>query len=156
MTPPAANLSAEESNTNPVTISRYSPRIYADYPENYTKVDWDLGTVNDVNNHTWSDSHYRFGPTINWHTRNTSDSTLIKWNDEIAINEDVDFKVEIPYSALGGLTPYGVYLMGQYFNMSALANSEGNFQWTGNSPIMFISSFRLGITRLVTSTQTFC
>ncbi|MFW9789340.1 MAG: hypothetical protein ACFFE1_16835, partial [Candidatus Thorarchaeota archaeon] len=138
MTPPIADISTEESLTAPISYSRYNPYSIADYPENYTRVDWDLGTVNEENTHNWSSSHYRFGPTINWHTRNTTDSTLITWNDEIAINEYVDFRIEIPYSSLGGQTPFGVYLMGQYFNMSALANSEGQFYMSGNSPIMFM------------------
>jgi hypothetical protein len=134
MTPPVANVSTEEPLTNPYSYTRNNPQTLADYPENYTRVDWDLGTVNEENNHTWNSNHYRFGPTINWHTRNTTDSSLITWDDEIAIDEYVDFRVEIPYNSLGGQTPTGVYLMGQYFNMSALANSEGQFQMSGNSP----------------------
>jgi len=99
-----------------------------------------------VNNNwtdTWSSNHYRFGPTINWHTRNTTDDSLITWTDEIAIDEYVDFKVEIPYSALGGQTPTGMYLMGQYFNMSAMGESEGEFQMTGNSPIMWMAYYNI-------------
>jgi hypothetical protein len=134
MTPPIVDLSTEEPLTNPVSYSRYNPYTVADYPENYTRVDWDLGTLNEENNHTWNSNRYRFGPTINWHTRNTTDSSLIGWADEIAIDEYVDFIVEIPYTALQGQTPTGVYLMAQYFNMSAMANSEGEFRMSGNSP----------------------
>ena len=74
MTPPVADLSTEEPLTNPVSYSRYNPYTVADYPDNYTRVDWDLGTLNEENNHTWNSNRYRFGPTVNWHTRNTTDN----------------------------------------------------------------------------------
>ncbi|MBE0526811.1 MAG: hypothetical protein IH631_07705, partial [Candidatus Thorarchaeota archaeon] len=133
MTPPIADISSEEPLTNSITYSVNNPQTIADYPTNYTRVDWDLGTVNEVHNNTWTNNRYRFGPTINWHTRFTNGS-LITWDDEIAIDEYVDFRIEIPYNSLGGQIPAGVYLMGQYFNMSALANSEGEFNMQGNSP----------------------
>ncbi|TFH02121.1 MAG: hypothetical protein E4H14_17905, partial [Candidatus Thorarchaeota archaeon] len=143
MTPPVADISAEESLTNPISYNMHNPRTIADYPVNYTRVDWDLGTVNDEHNNTWSNNRYRFGPTINWHTRNTTDSTLIGWADEIAIDEYVDFRIEIPYNALGGQTPAGVYLMGQYFNMSVLAGSEGEFNMEGNQPNMWMVYYNI-------------
>ncbi|MHA2152069.1 MAG: hypothetical protein ACXAAQ_08815, partial [Candidatus Thorarchaeota archaeon] len=156
MTPPVVDISTEEPITNPVSYSLYNPRTLADYPENYTRVDWDLGTINEENNHTWNSNHYRFGPTINWHTRNVTDSSLITWEDEIDIDEYVDFRVEIPYNALGGQTPAGVYLMGQYFNMSALANSEGEFNMKGNQPNMWMVYYSITYSRwlLFSSTNT--
>lgn len=147
MTPPAADISAEEPLTNSIIYSTNNLQTIADYPTNYTRVDWDLGTVNDVYNNTWTNNHYRFGPTINWHTRNATDSSLISWQDEIAINEYVDFRIEIPYNALGGQIPAGVYLMGQYFNMSALANSEGEFNMQGNSPNFWMVYYSITETR---------
>ncbi|MFW9892107.1 MAG: hypothetical protein ACFFFO_07895 [Candidatus Thorarchaeota archaeon] len=154
MTPPVANISTEAPLTNPVSYAKSNPRILADYPENYTRVDWDLGTVNHENSNTWTSNHYRFGPTINWHTRNTTDFTLITWADEIAIDEYVDFRIEIPFSALGGQTPAGVYLMGQYFNMSALANSEGEFRGIENSPIMWMVYYDIDGDRWLTYSGT--
>jgi len=142
MTPPVADIAAEESLTNPVYYSRYNPQTIADYPVNYTQVDWDLGTVNEEHNQTWNSNHYRFGPTINWHTRYTN-GTFLGWQDEIAIDEYVDFIVEIPFSALGGQTPAGVYLMGGYFNMSALANTEGEFRMEGNDPNMWMVYYNI-------------
>ncbi|NHI90082.1 MAG: hypothetical protein EAX87_11215, partial [Candidatus Thorarchaeota archaeon] len=143
MTPPAILASTEESMENSYPTLEENPLMLADYPDNYTRVDWDLGTESDTWIDTWSSDRYRFGPTVNWHTRNTTDSSLIKWSDEIAIDEYVDFRVEIPYNALGGQTPTGVYLAGQYFNMSALANSEGDFQMKGNSPIMWMVYYHI-------------
>ncbi len=143
MTPPVANLSTDESITQPVSYSVRNPRTLADYPTDFTRVDWDLGTVNNYDPFEWNSSHYRFGPTVNWHTRNTTDSSLITWNDEIAIDEYVDFRIEIPFSSLGGQTPAGVYLMGQYFNMSALANSEGEFRTSDNSPNMWMVYYEI-------------
>ncbi len=136
MTPPVADISAEEPLSNTVSYGMYDPQTTADYPINYTEVDWDLGTVNEEFENTWSSNHYRFGPTINWHTRNTTDSTLIRWEDEIGIGEYVDFRVEIPYNALGGQTPAGVYLSGQYYNMSQM--KEGDFYQESNSPITWM------------------
>ena len=72
MTPPVVNLSTEDSIIKPDSYTLNNPRTVADYPSDYTRVDWDLGTVNEENNHTWNSNHYRFGPTINWHTRNTT------------------------------------------------------------------------------------
>jgi hypothetical protein len=143
MTPPVANISAEESLSNSINKTMNNPWLLADYPDNYTRVGWDLGTINDERNQTWNSNHYRFGPTINWHTSNITDSSLIGWSDEIAINEYVDFIIEIPYSSLGGQTPSGVYLMGQYFNMSALANSEGEFHMEGNQPNMWMVYYNI-------------
>jgi len=143
MTPPVADISAEEPLTNPNSFTLHNPQTIADYPVNYTQVDWNLGTVNNEHNNTWSDNHYRYGPTINWHTRNATDSSLIGWQDAIAIDEYVDFIVEIPYSALGGQTPVGLYLMGQYFNMSALSGSEGEFYNQPNQPNMWMVYYNI-------------
>ncbi|MFW9958016.1 MAG: hypothetical protein ACFFCT_08095 [Candidatus Odinarchaeota archaeon] len=143
VTPLVVNISSEEFLTNSITYSKNSPWSFADYPEDYTRVGWDLGTLNDERNQTWGSNRYRFGPTVNWHTRNTTDSSLIRWEDEITIDEFVDFRIEIPFTALGGQTPSGVYLMGQYFNMSALANSEGEFQMSGNSPNMWMVYYHI-------------
>ena len=137
MTPPVADISAEEPLSNTINYAVNNPQTIADYPSDYTQVDWDLGTVNEEHNQTWSSDHYQFGPTINWHTRYTNGS-LLGWQDEIAINEYVDFRLEIPYSALTGTTPAGLYLMGSYFNMSALAESEGEFNGGGNGPILWM------------------
>ena len=142
MTPPVADISAEESLTNPITYSKYNPQTIADYPENYTQIDWDLGTVNEEHSNTWSSNHYRFGPTINWHTRYPN-GTWLGWQDEIAVDQDVDFKIEIPFSALGGQIPAGLYLMGSYFNMSELANSDGDFYRPPSSPIAWVAYYNI-------------
>ena len=43
MTPPIADIKADESFTNPTSYAKYNPRTIADYPVNYTQVDWTLG-----------------------------------------------------------------------------------------------------------------
>lgn len=142
MTPPVADISTEGPISNTVNYSVNNTPTIADYPSNYTQVDWDLGTVNEEHNQTWTSNHYTFGPTINWHTR-WPNGTFLGWQDEIGYDEDIVFRIEIPFSALGGQTPAGVYLMGGYFNMSALANSEGDFHMEGNSPNMWMVYYNI-------------
>ena len=137
MTPPVADISTGEPIFNTVNNSVINPYTVSDYPQNYTKVDWDLGTVNEEHNHTWTEDHYQFGPTINWHTRYTN-QTFLGWQDEIAVDEYVDFRLEIPKSSLVGTNPMGLYLMGSYFNMSALADSDGEFHGGNMGPIMWM------------------
>jgi len=153
MTPPAADISLEESLTNSIRYSANDSKTIADYPMNYTKVDWDLGTVTDEYNHTWTSDHYQFGPTINWHTRYTNGSLLV-WDDGIAVDQYVDFRLEIPYSALTGTTPMGLYIMGSYFNMSALAESEGEFHDSGPRPIMWMVWYNITDSRWLTYSGT--
>ncbi|MGY5858558.1 MAG: hypothetical protein RTU63_04250 [Candidatus Thorarchaeota archaeon] len=142
MTPPVAEISPGESIIESISYTMNNSRTLADYPENFTQVEWDLGTVSEQHNNTWTSNHYRFGPTINWHTRFPNGSWL-GWQDEIAINQDADFIIEIPYSSLGGQTPAGLYIMGSYFNMSALQESEGKFDRGPMSSIAWIAWYNI-------------
>ncbi|MHA2179720.1 MAG: hypothetical protein ACXAAK_15365, partial [Candidatus Thorarchaeota archaeon] len=138
MTPPAINITNEESLPTVNSISYRQVGAPADYPNDFTRVEWDQQTVNEVRNHTWESSHYRFGPTINWHSRHTN-NTLIRWNETIALDDWVNFIIEVPKNSISS-QPFGFMIQGSYFNMSDIG-PEGEMQTTGGMGQLFWMAF---------------
>lgn len=122
---PAIPADVSQSNTTfPTQGTMQSRNIIADYPDNYTEVSWDRQIVNEEGNQTWQSSHYKFGPTLNWHTRNATTGEIIAWDAEIPLNQWFDFVVEIPKTALSGQIPRAIAISGSYFNLSQMQDGE--------------------------------
>jgi len=128
---PLSDDSEELLQSNPRVINqKYS---LADYPSNFTQVSWDQATVNEYRVDEWNSSRYRFGPAVNWHTRHASNNSIIDWDEEIPLDYWVDFIVEVPYNALGGVVPRAVAIQGSYYNLSEM--KDGEMQQEGPHPI---------------------
>jgi len=138
MTPPAITITTEGSSPDANSVSYRQVGIPADYPTDFTRVEWDQQIVNEVRNNTWESSHYRFGPTINWHSRHENNS-LIRWNETIALDEWVNFFIEVPKDAIS-TQPFGFMISGSYFNMSDIG-PEGEMQQTGGMGQFFWMAF---------------
>ncbi len=139
MTPPAITITTERSSPDANSVSYRQVGIPADYPTDFTRVEWDQQTVNEVRNHTWESSNYRFGPTINWHTRNTTGS-LIPWNQTIGLGDWVNFWIEVPKTAISGQVPFGLMIQGSYFNMSDIG-PEGEMRQEGMGQLFWMAFY---------------
>jgi len=111
----------------------------ADYPFNFTEVSWDQATVNEYREHQWNSTRYRFGPSVNWHTRNATSNEIIAWDEEIPLNSWFDFIIEIPKTALGSQVPHAVAIQGSYFNLSEMEDGEMNQE--GPHPISLLAMY---------------
>ncbi|TFG33544.1 hypothetical protein EU527_08010 [Candidatus Thorarchaeota archaeon] len=100
--------------------------VTADYPMDYTEVSWNQQIINEQREEQWNSSRYRFGPTLNWHTRNASTGEIIDWNQEIPIDTWFDFILEVPKTALSEQIPHAILLMGTYYNLSEMVDGEMN------------------------------
>lgn len=115
---PTSNSSGGSSTSNIKVAETKS--VLADYPLNYTKVSWNQQIINDQREEQWNSSRYRFGPTLNWHTRNALTNEIIPWDQEIPIDTWFDFILEVPKTALGGQVPRAMIIMGNYYNLSEM------------------------------------
>jgi hypothetical protein len=130
------------SHSSPVTsgpLVTNPPGTLADYPYNFTQVTWDQASVNEYRVDEWNSSRYRFGPAVNWHTRNATDNMVIDWDQEIPLNAWADFIVEVPYNALGGVVPRAVAIQGSYYNLSEM--KDGEMQHEDNNPISVLGIY---------------
>ena len=93
----------------------------AAYPDNYTRVEWDQGTISEEWEDSFSWSNWQFGPTVTWSIRNTTTQELTTIQDEIAIDGWSDFNVKIPKSAIQGNTLEYVALLGDFMNISQMS-----------------------------------
>ncbi|MBN2229103.1 MAG: hypothetical protein JW779_05875 [Candidatus Thorarchaeota archaeon] len=115
---------SQENSVLPDMQRGNQQNVLTDYPINYTEVSWDQQTINEQREEQWNSSRYRFGPKINWHTRNASTNEITDWAQEIPLNTWFDFILEIPYTALSGQVPYAIALMGNYYNLSEMEDGE--------------------------------
>ena len=134
---PTAIVDRSSSMSNPTVVRNGATP--ADYPDNYTQVSWDRATLNEYQTNDWNSTHYRYGPTIFWETRNASTQEVIPWIQEIPLNSWIDFVVEIPYTSLSGQVPHAVGFTGQYFNLSEM--EDGDMRQEDNHPIMMIGIY---------------
>ena len=81
---PTAIVDRSSSMSNPTVVRNGATP--ADYPDNYTQVSWDRATLNEYQTNDWNSTHYRYGPTIFWETRNASTQEVIPWIQEIPLN----------------------------------------------------------------------
>ncbi|UCE11042.1 MAG: hypothetical protein JSW61_03670 [Candidatus Thorarchaeota archaeon] len=95
-------------------------QVPADYPENYTHVQWEQGYRNEAFNESVDWSEWMFGPSITWKVRNSTTKDPILIDDTIEIDGWADYRLKIPKSALSGSLPYAVAFAGQFVNISTL------------------------------------
>ncbi|RDE16261.1 MAG: hypothetical protein C4K48_01880, partial [Candidatus Thorarchaeota archaeon] len=132
----APTVPAENSGEDLVFSNSHATKpqgTIADYPFNFTRVTWDQQIINEQREEEWNSTGYRFGPTVNWHTRNATNSAIIAWDQEIPLGSWVDFIVEIPYTALSGQVPFAVAIMGSYYNLSRMV--DGKVSSSDENPI---------------------
>ncbi len=112
---------ASESTPDVVPLDT-GPRAMspADYPQNYTRVDWEQGVNSEAWTDTFSSSYWQFGPRITWTIRNATTDQLIEKNDTVAINGWANYILKIPKTAVGGQVPYAVAFSGMYLNLSEM------------------------------------
>lgn len=108
--------------------------VLSDYPDNYTRVEWDQGTWNEQWVDSWNQSHYQFGPTVTYQTRNATNSALIRWNETIDLDGWVNLIMKVPKTALSYEIPFAVLFQASYYNMSELG-PEGRMTEAGSTPI---------------------
>ncbi len=128
----------DDSITSPI-LEGTLKNIITDYPYDYTEVSWDQQTVNEEGSETWQSSHYQFGPTLNWHTRNDTTGEIIVWDQKIPLNQWFDVIVEIPKTALSGQVPRALAITGSYFNLSLM--EDGEMKDIDNNPITLFAIY---------------
>ena len=136
---PMALLPTSEDTTTSPFQQEIVQNIIADYPNDYTEVSWDQQVVNDEGNETWESSRYRFGPTVNWHTRNDTTGEIIDWDKMIPINQWFDIVIEIPKTALSGDVPRAIAISGSYYNLSQM--QDGEMKDVDQSPITMLAIY---------------
>ncbi|MHA2135338.1 MAG: hypothetical protein ACW99J_15875, partial [Candidatus Thorarchaeota archaeon] len=92
----------------------------ADFPDNFTRVQWEQGNRTEAFNESSSWSEWMFGPSITWNIRNSTTSEPILIDDTIAIGGWADYILKIPRSALKGAVPFGVAFVGSFVNITTL------------------------------------
>ncbi|MHA2142619.1 MAG: hypothetical protein ACXADD_14100 [Candidatus Thorarchaeota archaeon] len=133
ITPASVPLKGESDNS----ASRRTPfgsSVTSDYPDNYTRVEWDQGTMNEQWVDSWNRSHYEFGPTVTYQTRNATTNALIVWNETIDLNGWVNLIMKVPKTALSYEIPFAVLFQATYYNFSVLG-PEGRITQAGTTPI---------------------
>ncbi|MGY5875663.1 MAG: hypothetical protein RTU30_07950, partial [Candidatus Thorarchaeota archaeon] len=120
--PLASTEVADGSVRNPVNYGPESLAIPADYPNDYTHVQWEQGTNTEQfdDSHSWS--NWMFGPTITWSVRNATTDNLITVNDKIGLDDWANYILKVPKEALSGKLPYIISFMGTYFNLTDVAH----------------------------------
>lgn len=116
------------------------PFVRSEHPYNYTRVEWDQGTVNEQFIDSWRQRYYQFGPVLTWELRNVSTGTVIPWDEGIPLDEWVNLRIKVPLSALAGATPFGIVFQSVYYDMSKLG-PEGQMTSEGSTPIAALGMY---------------
>jgi hypothetical protein len=95
----------------------------ANYPDNYTRVEWEHVTENRNWSESWSESQWEYAPIIKWYTKNGT--KFHRWNDTIDIGGWFDFIVEVPHSSIGSHEPYAIVFQSILLNITELAKTGG-------------------------------
>ncbi|MHA2002722.1 MAG: hypothetical protein ACW960_01340, partial [Candidatus Thorarchaeota archaeon] len=134
MTPAPVALNGASDNSVVRNRTPFGSSVISDYPDNYTRVEWDQGTMNEQWVDSWNNSHFQYGPTVTYQTRNATTNALIVWNDTIDLNGWVNLIMKVPKTALSYEIPFAVLFQATYYNFSVLG-PEGRITQAGTTPI---------------------
>ncbi|MHA2462322.1 MAG: hypothetical protein ACXAEJ_13885, partial [Candidatus Thorarchaeota archaeon] len=101
-----------------------SGHTLADYPENYTEVEWEQGVRSEGWTDQWNHSDWEYGPTITWNTRNATDNALISMTDVIDLDGWFNFYLDVPKSTINSDVPWAIAIQGSWFNASNLDTNK--------------------------------
>ncbi len=145
ITPPPVALNVD-SNSAASPKAPMSSHITSDYPDNYTRVEWDQGNTNEQWVDSWNNSHYQFGPVITYQTRNATTSALIAWNETVDLDGWVNLVMKVPKTALSYEIPFAVLFQATYYNFSVLG-PEGRVTSAGSTAITAMGMYFVNETR---------